>query len=127
MAGETAKSWLVRVDKIAKLNLGNHGLISVVSPFSRMNARKPSNAMVKAYVENLRNTLNEGSIKSRKAFLNSFIRRINIKDSEAEIEYTCPIGIGGNRKNEVLRKEQIGSRGRARTYNHTVNSRVLYH
>jgi hypothetical protein len=39
MAGETAKSWLARVDKIAKLNLGNHGLISVVSPFSRMNAR----------------------------------------------------------------------------------------
>jgi hypothetical protein len=38
MAGETAKSWLARVDKIAKLNLGNHGLISVVSPFSRMNA-----------------------------------------------------------------------------------------
>jgi hypothetical protein len=23
------------------------------------------------------------------------IRRINIKDSEAEIEYTCPIGFGG--------------------------------
>jgi hypothetical protein len=47
---------------------------------------------------------------SRKAFLNSFIRPINIKDSEAEIEYTCPIGIGGNRKNEVLSIERIGSR-----------------
>jgi site-specific DNA recombinase len=94
---------------------------------SRGTFLKPSKKTVKAYVEDLRNTLNEGSIMSRKAFLNSFIRRINIKDSEAEIEYTCPIGIGGNRKNEVLCMEQIGSRGRARTYNHTVNSRVLYH
>ena len=51
---------------------------------------------------------------NRKAFLNSFIRRISIKDSEAEIEYTCPIGLGGNRRNEVLSMERIGSRGRAR-------------
>lgn len=50
----------------------------------------------------------------RKAFLNSFIRRINIKDSEAEIEYTCPIGLSGNRRNEVLSMARIGSRGRAR-------------
>jgi site-specific DNA recombinase len=88
---------------------------------------KPTEETVSAYVEDLRNTLNEGSIMSRKAFLNSFIRRINIKDSEAEIEYTCPIGTGGNRRNEVLSMARIGSRGRTRTYNHTVNSRVLYH
>jgi uncharacterized coiled-coil DUF342 family protein len=88
---------------------------------------KPTEETVSAYVEDLRSTLNEGSIMSRKAFLNSFIRRINIKDSEAEIEYTCPIGTGGNRRNEVLSMARIGSRGRARTYNHTVNSRVLYH
>jgi site-specific DNA recombinase len=89
--------------------------------------QKPSQETVIAYVEDLRSTLNEGSIMSRKAFLNSFIRRINIKDSEAEIEYTCPIGLGGNRRNEVLSMARIGSRGRTRTYNHTVNSRVLYH
>jgi hypothetical protein len=88
---------------------------------------KPSEETVTAYVEDLRCTLNEGSIMHRKAFLNSFIRRINIKDSEAEIEYTCPIGLGGNRRNEVLSMARIGSRGRTRTYNHTVNSRVLYH
>jgi hypothetical protein len=64
---------------------------------------------------------------SRKVFLTSFIRRINIKDSEAEIEYTCPIGLGENRRNEVLSMGCIGSRGRTRTCNHTVNSRVLYH
>jgi hypothetical protein len=50
----------------------------------------------------------------RKAFLNSFIRRINIKDSEAEIEYTCPIGLGGNPRNKVLSMGWIGSRGRTR-------------
>jgi hypothetical protein len=46
---------------------------------------------------------------SRKVFLNSFIRRINIKDLEAEIEYSCPIGLGGNRRNEVLSMARIGS------------------
>lgn len=66
---------------------------------------------VAAYVEDLRSTLNEGSIMHRKAFLNSFIRRINIKDSEAEIEYTCPIGLPGNHRNEVLSMGRIGSPG----------------
>ena len=75
---------------------------------------KPSQETVIAYVEDLRSTLNEGSIMHRKAFLNSFIRRINIKNSEAEIEYTCPIGLGGNRRNEVLSMARIGSRGRTR-------------
>jgi hypothetical protein len=75
-----------------------------------------SEETITAYVEDLRSTLNEGSIMSRKAFFNSFIRRINIKDSEAEIEYTCPIGFGGNRRNEVLSMARIGSRGRARPW-----------
>jgi hypothetical protein len=78
------------------------------------NFPKPSQETVIAYVEDLRSTLNEGSIMHRKAFLNSFIRRINVKDSEAEIEYTCPIGLGGNRRNEVLSMARIGSRGRTR-------------
>ena len=51
------------------------------------------------------------------AFYQGYIRRINIKDSEAEIEYTCPIGLSGNRRNEVLSMAQIGSRGRARVSN----------
>ena len=45
----------------------------------------------------------------QKAFLNSFIRRINIKDSEAEIEYTCPIELLGRRRNEVLSMATIRS------------------
>lgn len=51
---------------------------------------------------------------SRRLFLNSFIRRINTKDLEAEIEYTCPIGFGRSRRNEVLSMARIGSRGRTR-------------
>ena len=89
--------------------------------------QKLTEETVAAYVEDLRETLNSGSIMHRKEFLNSFIRRININDSQAEIEYTCPIGLTGNRRNEVLSMAMIGSRGRTRTCNQTVNSRVLYH
>jgi hypothetical protein len=88
---------------------------------------KPSDESIKADVGELRSTLKEGSIMHQKAFLNSFIRRINIKDLEAEIEYTCPIGLSGNRRKEVLSMGCNGSRGRTRTFNITVNSRVLYH
>ncbi|HEY1661540.1 MAG TPA: hypothetical protein VGI03_03910 [Verrucomicrobiae bacterium] len=50
--------------------------------------QKTSQEIVAAYAEDLRDTLNDGRIMQRKAFLNSFIRRINIKDSEAEIAET---------------------------------------
>ena len=89
--------------------------------------QKLSDETIKANVEELRCTLREGRIMHQKTFLNSFIRRINIKDSEVEIEYTCPIGLSGNRRKEVLSMGCLGSRGRTRTYNITVNSRVLYH
>ncbi len=118
--------------RIRELNAEKEALIAEIARLNAQTPRtvafaKPSEETVTAYVEDLRSTLNEGSIMNRKAFLNSFIRRINIKDSEAEIEYTCPIGFGGNRRNEVLSMAKIGSRGRARTYNITVNSRALYH
>jgi hypothetical protein len=107
----------------------------LAAEIARLNAKtphtrtfeKPSEATVAAYVEDLSSTFKDGSLMHRKTFLNSFIRRINIRDSEAEIEYTCPIGLTGNRRNEVLSMGCIGSRGRTRTYNITVNSRVLYH
>ena len=117
---------------IRELNAEKEALTTEIARLNAQTPRtvafaKPSEETVTAYVEDLRSTLNKGSIMNRKAFLNSFIRRISIKDSEAEIEYTCPIGLGGNRRNEVLSMERIGSRGRARTYNITVNSRALYH
>ena len=63
----------------------------------------------------------------QKAFLNSFIRPINIKDSEAEIEYTCLIGLSGRRRQDVLSMAKIGSAGRTRTYNPRINSALLHH
>ena len=118
--------------RIRELNVQKETLTAEISRLNAQTLRavpfaKPSEETVTAYVEDLRSTLNEGSIMQRKAFLNSFIRRINIKDSEAEIEYICPIGLSGNRRNEVLSMAQIGSRGRARTCNPPVNSRLLYH
>jgi site-specific DNA recombinase len=75
----------------------------------------PSFEVVKGYVNDLRETLQEGSIMQQKAFLRSFIRRIGIKGDQAEIEYTCPIGLSGNRKQEVLSLDRNGSKGRTRT------------
>jgi hypothetical protein len=51
------------------------------------------------------------------------IRCINIRDSEAEIDYTCPIGLTGNRRNEVLSMAKIGSLGQSkeRTFKITVS------
>jgi len=100
--------------RIRELNAEKEALTTEIARLNAQTPRavafaKPSEETVTAYVEDLRSTLNEGSIMNRKAFLNSFIRRINIKDSEAEIEYTCPIGLSGNRRNEVLSMAQIGS------------------
>jgi hypothetical protein len=75
----------------------------------------PSPLPVKAFVEDLRATLREGSLMQQKAFLRAFIKQIGIRDQDAEIEYTCPIGLTGNRRNEVLSIGKIGSRGRTRT------------
>ena len=62
-------------------------------------------------------TLRDGSIIRRKAFLRSFIKRIGIRDKEAEIEYTCPIGFSRGRRTEVLpivrNGDPIGNRTRA--------------
>ena len=38
----------------------------------------------------------------QKAFLRSFIKRIGIRDDQAEIEYTCPTGLSGDGRAEVL-------------------------
>jgi hypothetical protein len=68
----------------------------------------PSPADVKACVEDLRGILERGTVMQRKGFLRSFVRRIGIRNNEAEIEYTCPLLVSGNRRSEVL---SIGSNG----------------
>jgi len=56
----------------------------------------------------LRNTLQQGNTQHQKTFLRSFIKRIGIQDNEAQIEYTCPIGLSSGRRSEVLSIVQIG-------------------
>jgi hypothetical protein len=77
----------------------------------------PSPEDVKACVEDLRGILERGSVMQQKSFLRSFVRRIGIRNNEAEIEYTCPLSVSGNRKNEVLPigkyGDPIGNRTRA--------------
>ncbi|MGP8202104.1 MAG: hypothetical protein ACLQU4_21665 [Limisphaerales bacterium] len=76
----------------------------------------PSFEVVKGYVNDLRETLREGTIMAQKAFLRSFIRRIDIKNDQAEIEYTCPLGLSGNGRHEVLSIDKNGSKGRTRRF-----------
>ena len=75
----------------------------------------PPVSVVKTYVEDLRETLREGTIMHQRAFLRSFIKRIAIREKEAEIEYTCPIGLARNPRNEVLSTVQFGDPNGNRT------------
>jgi len=45
--------------------------------------------VVKAYVEDLRALLEESSIMEQKAFLKSFVQRIEVGDSDVKVIYTC--------------------------------------
>jgi site-specific DNA recombinase len=72
------------------------------------NSQLPSRAEVKACVEDLRGVLEGGTIMHRKSFLRSFVRRIGIRNNEAEIEYTCPLSISGDGKREVLPVGKFG-------------------
>ena len=51
--------------------------------------------VVKAYVEDLRALLEESSIMEQKAFLKSFVQRIEVGDSDVKVIYTIPMLPGG--------------------------------
>jgi len=60
-------------------------------------------AMVKAYAQDLRNLLEESGFTQRKAFLRSFIKRIEIDKSQAVVRYNLPVPYGeGTRAVGVL-------------------------
>ena len=48
--------------------------------------------VVREYVQSMRTLLEESSIMSRKAFLRSFVERIEVDDSYAKVIYTWPPG-----------------------------------
>ena len=77
----------------------------------------------------LKEILQSALFLERKTFLGSFIRRIDFTRQEVGIEYTMPIpvGDGSTKTTEVLSVRRVGSAGRIRTYDQSVNSRPLYH
>ena len=81
------------------------------------------------YLGDLRRILQSASFLECKTFLGSFIRRIDFNRQQVGIEYTAPIpaGDGSTKTTEVLRVRGVGSAGRIRTYDQSVNSRPLYH
>ena len=48
---------------------------------------------LRPYVENLRQTLMDGSIVERRGFLRSFIKKITVDYPSATMEYTCPLPV----------------------------------
>ena len=65
----------------------------------------------------------------QKAFLMSFIKRIDFEPGQIAIDYTIPMPVEKDKasEREVLSIRRLGSPGRIRTYNQAVNSRLLYH
>ena len=80
------------------------------------------------YVQDFKVLLSKGKLVEQKAFLRSFIKRIDFDPTRVAIEYTVPMPAEKDRtsEREVLSIEQIGSAGRTRTYDQAVNSRPLY-
>ena len=46
---------------------------------------------VMAYVDNIRNTLDIGTLSERKAFIRSFVKSIKVKGDDAQMSYTMPL------------------------------------
>jgi site-specific DNA recombinase len=85
-------------------------------------------ATVKAYVDDLRTLLSKGALMEQKAFLRSFIKRIEVNLPHITLDYTIPLK---REKVEPLSREvlpfaRLGSPGRTRTSDQLVNSQPLY-
>ena len=79
-------------------------------------------------MEDLRELLSKGTIVEQKAFLRSFIKRIEVHHPHIALEYTIPLK---RQKVELLSREVLpfetrGSPGRTRTSDQLVNSQPLY-
>jgi hypothetical protein len=72
----------------------------------------PTKRQLGRYVRELRVTLKQGSIMEQKAFIRSFVRRIDVDYPTAQLRYTCPSvpREGGSALDrEVLHMERNGS------------------
>ena len=74
-------------------------------------------ALVKAYAEDLRTVLEEADITERKAFLRSFVKRVEIDKEQVTIHYTLPMPPDGKSSEQagVLPIGTLGGEGGTRT------------
>lgn len=73
--------------------------------------------MVRSYAEDLRSLLEESDFTERKAFLRSFVKRIDIDKDKATVHYHLPLPNNENRKveAEVLPIDTFGGAEGTRT------------
>ena len=57
---------------------------------------------VKGYVNDLRDTLDDGSLSDRRAFIRSFVKEIAVSQQEIRLSYTLPLLPDG------LTEEKVG-------------------
>ncbi len=80
------------------------------------------------YTKDFRALLAEGTITEQKAFLRSFIKRIDYEPGKVAISYTIPMPVEENRMatDEVLSMEPNGEPRRTRTSNRMIKSHLLF-
>ena len=94
-----------------------------------LEGHKPIDSVaMEKYVTDLRILLQSASFLECKAFLASFVRRLEYDRQQVRIEYTIPITLGEELTagSEVPHGGSVGSPSRIRTYDLAVNSRPLY-
>ena len=84
-------------------------------------------ATAKAYVEELKRVLIEGSFIHQKAILRKFVKRVELGEKAVTIEYSIPLENEKTSEKEVLDIKQIGSGGWIRTNGLRVMSPTSFH
>lgn len=108
--------------RLRELNTGRGQLLSEQKTLEQGMSQEvipcPPRDEVKRYVEDLRATLEKGSLMEQKGFLRSWIKRIDVNHPNAEIEYAIPLTppkATNPVQREVLSIVQSGCPARIRT------------
>ena len=83
---------------------------------------------VAEYVEDMRALLVEGTLTEQKAFLRSFVKRIDYESEKVTISYAIPLPVASDRLalEEVLCMEPCSEPPESRTLNLLIKSQLLY-
>jgi site-specific DNA recombinase len=83
--------------------------------------------LVRSYVEDLKELLDESPLAEQKAFIRSFVKEVKVRGKEATLTYTMPLLPDGTSYETagVLDTVHYGGPGRIRTYDQSVMSRPL--